>query len=134
MAVKGRYGEGSEVTRDQNPLGLKLTQLPEEKMCALCHSKADVIFPITDMVLCFKHANIMAEYKDVKVVFYPYSDLRGVGHCAVCGEQVVMGVKANTHICNKCTRELGRKEQAWRIKDAAHARKPVKSFKPRKVL
>lgn len=130
----GFLGKRIENPETYNPLDIRLKPIPEETVCALCHSKADYVFPITDMILCLEHAEIMAEYKDVKVTFKPHADITGRSHCAVCGKPVIYGVRANTHICNKCTIKLGKMQEGIRIQEAAKARKVVKDLNVRKVI
>ena len=119
---------------DLNPLGIRLTTLPEEKMCGLCDVKADIVFPINDVLLCLPCAEKLAERTDIEVHYKLYQNLKPEGVCAKCGIEVVVGVKASFHICNKCTRYLGKMEQARRVKEAAMARKILGGYDVRKVI
>lgn len=125
----------SSIERDNNPLNIKMTQLPEEKMCGLCDTKADILFPITDVLLCLPCAEALAERTDIPPVSYKlYQNLKPEGFCAKCGADVVIGVKANFHICHKCTEKLGKVERARRIKEVAQARKILSGYDVHKVI
>ena len=137
LEEEGIYGKSSrkkDITHNHNPLGLKLTTLPEEKICPMCDIKADIVFPINDVLLCLPCAEKMAERTDTKVSYKLYTNLKPEGQCAKCGIEVVVGVKASFHICHSCTVKLGKMEQARKMKEAANARKILDKYGIRKVI
>jgi len=111
MSEYGLYGDGGKVKNWNKylPLGVKPTKFPEEYICPLCESKADVVFPIS-MELCPKCTQKVRERKDIwKDIKGPFIDLSG-HFCPNCGNYSIVYYKVNTRICNKCTRRLGKNE------------------------
>ena len=125
------YGESAPRSNKDwskaNPHDLKLTPIPEEKMCILCDTQKENIFGLTDVVMCIKCANEVSERTD-----YHYTAKRYFGgyvdpmFCARCGNDVVYGMKFNLHACKSCIEKAGRFQDRWtgkKIQRAGKARK-----------
>lgn len=112
MSKYGEYGSGSKIEdwEHYNPHHLKLNKIPEEKMCGLCDSVADTIFPIVGMVLCFDCANEVKERDDIFLQLKPYMRVSKATFCGRCGRTVNWGAAATTRICHKCTVRAGKFE------------------------
>jgi hypothetical protein len=104
---RGEYGSANKVVNwdKYNPWGLKVRPFLEEKVCGLCQSKADVIFPMSPH-LCEKCASKAVGRKDVLAIWKRKFDLSGY-RCDLCGAVTYFPIILNTRVCHRCTNDLG---------------------------
>ncbi len=109
---RGAYGFGRQVKNwdTYSPLGHRVTPFPEEKVCGICESKCDVVFPVAPKLCgrCAMHAigrsDVMNKWR-----FGPPT-LSGY-HCDNCGQLTYRPLQVNTRICHPCTSRLGNQVQ-----------------------
>jgi DNA-directed RNA polymerase subunit RPC12/RpoP len=113
MQKRGAYGEGGKIKdwNEYNPWGYKITKFKEESVCAICGSKADVIFPVT-IEACPDCAQKIMERKDVYWTAERKIDITG-RWCQICGRFSIVYWKINTRICHKCTINLGKNQRQY---------------------
>lgn len=106
---RGAFGTGSRIKdfSKYNPFGHKITPFLEEKVCALCESKCDVVFPMAPK-LCQACSKRIWARQDVMRVAKPKLDMNGY-RCDWCGGVSFFPTIINTRICHKCTNKLAKK-------------------------
>jgi hypothetical protein len=124
------YGSAPRTNKDwskANPHKLKLTSIPENRVCGFCDTVKDYVFALSDVVVCYKCANEILERKDIQYGIKPYKGTpMDPMFCARCGNDVVEGVSLNIRLCNECITKAGKFELRWRgrrIRRASGARK-----------
>jgi hypothetical protein len=121
---RGAYGVGKTLSKDvldrYNPLGLRIQPFKEEKVCGLCESKCDVIFPVGPK-LCQRCAMHAIGRTDVMNRWRGKLEINGY-RCDFCGSVVYFTMRVNTRVCNKCTIRLGKVTQANQVWQRAGAR------------
>lgn len=114
---RGAYGHGKKVQdwESYNPLGNKMSPFPEEKVCALCESKMDVIFPIAPK-MCLHCVERIRGRADVLRITKTKLDLTGY-FCDKCGRLTYAPTIVNTRCCHGCTTKLGNQVRANNIRN-----------------
>ncbi len=119
------YGTGKKITdwKNYSPLRHKVVPFPEEYVCPLCESKADVVFPIA-LELCEKCKDKVIERTDIwwrtsRKKFDPQGF-----YCLNCGRHVPVIYLYNTRVCNRCTMRLGKNQKRY-LNLTKYARKVV---------
>lgn len=122
---RGAYGRGRQIKNWEKylPLGRRVQPFPEEKVCALCESKCDVIFPIA-VKLCEPCAIRVMGRGDILKRWQRKMDLTGY-LCDWCGRNTYFPVLMNSRVCNKCTVKLGNQTKNNQIRVRYGARRVV---------